>query len=185
MKLKQGCVYFVKHKGLTPIKIGYSSNPNPSQRIESYKTCSPYGVDLLGFISVVDAKTLETNLHKKYKKNRINREWFNITVDNVREELLIHGEDELIDYLTKYTNRKIQIEPSITLNEKEILFFDNLILNKNYFSYDLINLFEKETLEKISAKKLMSQLKIYCKIRGFNIQQGKCYYTKRRFFQLN
>ena len=49
MKTK-GCVYFFKHKGVSPIKIGYTNNVSPINRFENFKTYSPYGSEIGGFI---------------------------------------------------------------------------------------------------------------------------------------
>ena len=70
METKKGCVYFFKHIGLTPIKIGYSENESPFNRFTQFKTYAPYGSEILGFIIISDAKELETLLHKKYASKR-------------------------------------------------------------------------------------------------------------------
>ena len=87
METKKGCVYFFKHIGLTPIKIGYSENESPFNRFTQFKTYAPYGSEILGFIIISDAKELETLLHKKYASKRLNGEWFELTEDEVKYEI--------------------------------------------------------------------------------------------------
>ena len=83
----KGCVYFVKHKFMSPIKIGYSNCETPNNRVAGMKTMSPYGLEFLGFISSDNAKLLETNLHLKFKRNRLNGEWFDISEEDVKQIL--------------------------------------------------------------------------------------------------
>ena len=87
MEIKRGCVYFFRHVGLTPIKIGYSTNESPINRFNQFKTYAPYGSELLGFIIISDAKELETLLHRKYASKRLNGEWFDLTEDEVNKEI--------------------------------------------------------------------------------------------------
>jgi len=82
-----GCVYFFRHIGLTPIKIGYSTSASPLDRFESFKTYAPYGAEILGFIPTTEAKRLEEILHKRYQNKRLNGEWFDITVEDVEKEI--------------------------------------------------------------------------------------------------
>ena len=83
----KGSVYFIKHTGLSPVKIGYSSAENPIARLYSMTTYAPYGVELLGFIQTLNAKQLERKLHKKYKNKRLNGEWFELTNEDIAIEL--------------------------------------------------------------------------------------------------
>lgn len=85
------CVYFIRYKGLLPIKIGYSSDIN--KRIMSYKTTSPYDVEVLGIIESETAIKLEKYLHHKYINKKIKGEWFNITDKDVEQELLLNNID--------------------------------------------------------------------------------------------
>ena len=54
-----GCVYFVKHKGLDPIKIGMSTYNNPFHRVVDMEVASPFGIELLGFIKTDNPLKLE------------------------------------------------------------------------------------------------------------------------------
>jgi Meiotically up-regulated gene 113 len=84
---KKGCVYFFRHIGLTPVKIGFSTNESPIGRFNSFKTYAPYGSEILGFILTDEAKEIETKLHLKYSNKRLLGEWFEITEDEVKVEV--------------------------------------------------------------------------------------------------
>jgi hypothetical protein len=85
--IQKGCVYFFRHIGLTPIKIGYSSNASPASRFEQFSTFAPYGSELIGFIMTSDYVNLEKSLHKKYANKRLIGEWFDITDDECKKEI--------------------------------------------------------------------------------------------------
>ena len=87
MENKKGCVYFFRHIGLTPVKIGYSENQSPINRFNQFKTYAPYGSEILGFIMIQDAKELETALHAKYASKRLDGEWFELTEEEVNREI--------------------------------------------------------------------------------------------------
>ena len=87
MEIKRGCVYFFKHIGLSPVKIGYSENESPINRFNDFKTYAPYGSEILGFIIISDAREVEQLLHKKYSNKRLSGEWFDLTIDEVNSEL--------------------------------------------------------------------------------------------------
>jgi len=76
---QKGCVYFFRHIGLTPVKIGYSTHESPIKRFEQFKTYAPYGSELIGFIRTYDAKKLETILHERFSAHRLGGEWFEIS----------------------------------------------------------------------------------------------------------
>jgi DNA-binding CsgD family transcriptional regulator len=78
-KLEKGCVYFFRHIGLTPVKIGYSTHESPISRFEQFKTYAPYGSEIIGFIQSFDAKSLETTLHERFSQYRLSGEWFEIS----------------------------------------------------------------------------------------------------------
>lgn len=87
MTENKGCVYFFRHIGLSPIKIGYSTHESPLDRFNQFKTYAPYGSEIIGFIQTNESKEIESFLHKKYISKRINGEWFEITVDEVQKEI--------------------------------------------------------------------------------------------------
>ena len=84
-------VYFVKHKGLDPIKIGWTSDIKG--RLASFNCASPFGIILLGTISQPNAHLIEKQLHEKYASKRVRGEWFDISKEDVKAELYIHDEE--------------------------------------------------------------------------------------------
>lgn len=94
---EKGCVYFFRHIGLTPIKIGFSTNPSPLSRFNQFKTYAPFGSELVGFIPTSDARGLELKLHSKYADKRISGEWFEITDEDVNFEINYHSSLEDIN----------------------------------------------------------------------------------------
>lgn len=87
MEIERGCVYFFRHIGLTPVKIGYSSNESPISRFNQFRTYAPYGSEILGFVILTNAKEIETALHLKYANKRLFGEWFEITIEEVQKEV--------------------------------------------------------------------------------------------------
>jgi DNA-binding XRE family transcriptional regulator len=95
MEIKEkGCVYFFRHIGLSPIKIGYSTNNSPIVRFNQFKTYAPYGSEILGFIQTDEAKEIETKLHIKYSQKRLSGEWFEITEKDVNDEINFYSNIE-------------------------------------------------------------------------------------------
>ena len=84
-------VYFVKHRRQDPIKIGYSSNLK--QRLSDLKISSPYGIDLIGTIKSPEAKNLESRIHKRLESHRLSGEWFDISIQDVKDIVCEFDED--------------------------------------------------------------------------------------------
>jgi len=54
------------------------------------ETASPYGIEILGFITTTKAEGLESRLHKKYANYRLQGEWFDIPEAEVKSVLREH-----------------------------------------------------------------------------------------------
>ena len=91
---ERGCVYFFRHIGLSPVKIGYSTNENPISRFDSFKTYAPYGAEILGFIMIENAKDLELILHERFSASRLKGEWFEISKEDVEKVVLFYSNIE-------------------------------------------------------------------------------------------
>lgn len=142
MEIKKGCVYFFRHIGLSPIKIGYTDSESPIHRFNSFKTYAPYGSEILGFIIISNAKELETNLHKKYANKRLQGEWFELTEDEVKYEIDFYSnisdiEDRnnfQIAWAKEIENRKNKINDEIKISNfkpKKEIFYNMYKKNKN------------------------------------------------------
>jgi len=73
-----GCVYFFRHIGLTPVKIGFTDENSPINRFNQFRTYAPYGSELLGFIITTAPAKIESELHKRFSGKRLKGEWFDI-----------------------------------------------------------------------------------------------------------
>ena len=78
-----GHVYFIKHKNFPPVKIGHTKNEDVMNRVNSFNTSSPFGVEFLGSIKSYDPESIERQIHSELKDLRLNGEWFDIDVDYV------------------------------------------------------------------------------------------------------
>lgn len=96
-----GYVYFLKHNGLSPIKIGMTNSINLNKRIKNYNTAAPYGIDLIGFIKTPKPSIVERTIHEELNEFKLNGEWYDINKNKARE------------IISKY---KINFNP-ITLND--------------------------------------------------------------------
>jgi len=112
---EKGCVYFFRHIGLTPVKIGFSTSESPLNRFTQFKTYAPYGSEILGFIQTEDAKKIESILHLKYSNKRISGEWFEISEQDVTYEVNFYSNIEDIKERNEF-----QIEWAKRINEKKI-----------------------------------------------------------------
>ncbi|RJQ24654.1 GIY-YIG nuclease family protein [Candidatus Parcubacteria bacterium] len=76
------------------IKIGVSKDINA--RVLQLQTGSPSELKLMGWIESANDRDLEATLHKKYSHKHSHREWFNLSVSDVFEELCEHSTDAYI-----------------------------------------------------------------------------------------
>lgn len=143
----KGCVYFFRHVGLSPVKIGYSTNESPLARFNQFKTYAPYGSEILGFIQTSDSKTIETKLHLKYASKRLFGEWFDITEDEVKKEVDVYSNLEDIKERNEFqmkwaeeiNKKKFKLATlKMSLEDKKQIFLDRLkedpSLNKTHFA---------------------------------------------------
>ena len=139
MELEQekGCVYFFKHSGLNPIKIGYSSNKSPLKRFNQFKTYAPYGAEIIGFILSSNSKELETKLHKKFSQYRLDGEWFDITVEMVEKEIELQSSIEDLKLKTEFQlqwakklNENKQIETDVKEAKNQSIITINSLKNR-------------------------------------------------------
>tara|TARA_Y100001937_G_scaffold87059_1_gene117754 strand:- start:17454 stop:18026 length:573 start_codon:yes stop_codon:yes gene_type:complete len=110
-----GCIYFVKHKGLDPIKIGMSNYNNPFHRIGDMETASPFGIELLGFIKTNDPHRLEKKYHDKFRSLHIKGEWFSVPVEKIHSILDYHNDNKLVQQIAQIIE-ELDISPRDALN---------------------------------------------------------------------
>jgi hypothetical protein len=149
--IEKGCVYFFKHIGLTPIKIGYTTNESPLDRFNQFKTFAPYGSEIVGFIQTDSAKELETFLHKKYCNKRISGEWFEITIEEALYEIDFYSKIEDVKERNEF-----QIAWATTLKNKRIKILNEITLSGSISTKDkffsILKIEDKINLTHISEK---------------------------------
>lgn len=182
-------VYFLKHIGLSPVKIGYSSSPDPSKRIESFKTASPYGIEILGFIVCDDGKALESRLHNKWKERRCNGEWFELSEEEVEREVSLNSDSRLIEKKNQFMLDQMKLdkeepEPIDGLKsiscEQFVEWWECFkpVSHHKYSKKDLFDNFilEQSHVDWVSQRKFTAWLITAAKLRGLNVSEGKSYY---------
>lgn len=186
---KKGCVYFFRHIGLSPIKIGYSENESPYKRFEQFKTYAPFGAELIGFIRTNEAKKLETDLHKKYSRDRIKGEWFEITKDEAEKCINFYSNIADIEEMNLF-----QIEWSKRIYDKEMIVENTNHIEKLFFEFYSLEQrenFEKTistqteiseflNIEKSLVKKILNTLMIYQRVYRIkdSVKRGVLLYKK-------
>jgi len=158
---EKGCVYFFKHIGLDPIKIGYSSNSSPVNRFQQFKTYAPFGAELIGFIKSGDAKKLETHLHKIHESKRLEGEWFNISKNEANSLILLHSNIEDVrdknDFQIAWAKESFLDETTdIDLFALEI---ENLPTSEKV--YKICNKFKDSTIKDLAAALKISRQTFY------------------------
>lgn len=120
--MSKGCVYFFRHIGLSPVKIGFTSSESPINRFDSFRTYAPYGSEILGFIQTENPSELEFRLHNKFSAKRLLGEWFDITQEEVQEVIKFYTPIEQINEMNEfYKNWAKYIEDK--KNKTEALVF--------------------------------------------------------------
>lgn len=141
---EKGCVYFFRHIGLTPIKIGYSECNSPINRFEQLKTYAPYGCEILGFIELYNAREIERILHQKFSSKRLQGEWFELTEEDVQIQIKLYSrKDDLeskrkfeIDWALNVRRNNFDVKKTPKENFKEI-YLKNPNIKKAKLSRDL------------------------------------------------
>ena len=114
---ERGCVYFFRHIGLSPVKIGFSSNESPLKRFEQFKTYAPYGAEILGFIMTKESKELENTLHVKFSSNRLKGEWFEISKEDIDKVVSFYSNIEDVKEKNQF-----EIEWTKKIANKSLIF---------------------------------------------------------------
>lgn len=131
--INKGCVYFFRHIGLTPIKIGFSENESPINRFEQFKTYAPFGAELIGFIRTNKAKELESELHKKYARDRIKGEWFEITKEEACKSISFYSNINDIEEMNYF---QIAWAKSFVYDKNEISNEQSMLKFFTFFSFE-------------------------------------------------
>jgi len=170
-----GCVYFVKHNGLDPIKIGMSNYNNPFHRIGVMETASPFGMELLGFIKTDNPLKLEKKYHSKFRSSCIKGEWFSIPVEQIYSILEHHNGKNAISQIATFIE-ELEISPreALKLITKRRIVSENAKCMNVDFQGDFMNIYstlvettnsswvhKKELLDQYSKKAKISRAQAY------------------------
>lgn len=179
MVKKEGCVYFFRHVGLSPVKIGYSENESPISRFQSFKMYAPYGAEMLGFINCENPHKMEMELHKKYSCRRINGEWFEITEDEVSEIIKTKTtkvqSEERNSFWEEFAKRKGEVSISaLTLGEKFVNFMDSKIVESIKINRtELKDEYLKFSNSNITPQKFNKKVRLYAAKKNIKLHESK------------
>lgn len=171
-------VYFFREIGRPYVKIGMSKN-EITERFTAFKTYAPLGAYIVGYIKTENSVLLEKQLHEKFKNKRLKGEFFNITDDEVFNEInkydksfgeLVYMINSLInDYginkndLHKTIQEKFnKLEESKIIVEKEILEVIELNKGKHITNTDFLLLLKDKGL-------IMSHQSLGLKLKSINL----------------
>lgn len=95
-----GYIYFIRGRAepFWRIKIGRARHIE--SRLRQHKVSNPYGLVILGISHVRYASQAEARIHFKFRKNRIEREWFYLT-PRLFLYILMVRDGELTDQLRR------------------------------------------------------------------------------------
>lgn len=71
------------------VKIGLSKDVHA--RIRQLQTGSPYKLALMGWVIGSDDRPLEAELHERFADRHLHGEWFQLTPEDVLDEIRSHG----------------------------------------------------------------------------------------------
>lgn len=159
-----GYVYFIKNNSSVDIKIGVSYNIN--DRMKSYRTAFSGEIFLIGYIYCENYKELEKEIHNLYKDKRISGEWFNVSVNDVR--------DVLIKYNGKFINSEFSKKSFI-----DKYYYSNFNNTKYSMDFSILKIGERIThrelykyCDNVSVTILIKELKSYCLNKNITILRG-------------
>lgn len=154
LEVTKGCVYFFKHVGLSPIKIGYTTHLSPIGRFEQFKTYAPYGAELIGFIRTFEAKILETKLHERFANRRLNGEWFDISIDEANNTIKFYSGIEDVQEMNNFQVAWARsLEPKLILDK---IYSDIADVFNNKYSLSPIEKSTKVIVQKKEICELLS-----------------------------
>lgn len=159
-----GYVYFIKNNKSIDVKIGISNNIN--DRVKSYRTAFSGEVLLIGYIYCENYKKLEKDIHKLFDNKRISGEWFNLSLNEIKELL--------IKYNGTFINSEFTKKSFI---DKE--YFSNFNNKKYIMDFSVLKIGERINYRELykycdntSITLLIKELKIYCSNNNLTLLKG-------------
>lgn len=93
-------------------KIGYTRT-DVNKRIKQLKTGNPYEFKIMGVFESKWGSKIEAVLHRKYKRNRIDGEWFRLDISDVEnfnnDCRKVHDGLEVVSNTLYFKNRKSKV----------------------------------------------------------------------------
>lgn len=175
---KKGCVYFFRHIGLTPVKIGFSTSESPIDRFDQFKTYAPYGSELIGFIRTSEPNKLESILHERFSQYRLSGEWFEITQEQCNSVISFYSNIEDIKEMNEFQISWAKKLKTNLIDEMPVSSKLFSIIDIWFESYDIGSemsnfKFEKEinsiSESKYNIKVIKKELKKYCDLKKMEI----------------
>lgn len=108
-KKESGIVYFFRHKGLSPVKVGFSSKSDYRGRFNKFNMYSPYGAEVLAIIASDNPAELEKRIHNEIKSFQVRGEFFDITIEKINELVNRFSTNEQLE-LMKRIAKSISME---------------------------------------------------------------------------
>jgi len=169
-----GFVYFFRHKNTTPVKIGMTENESIECRFTSFKTSSPYGGEILGYIHAKNPREIESKAHKKFNAFRVNGEFFEINQEMIDNFISKHN---LCD--NKYEFLKTQLD-SFLLDESVPGYEKDILISRISDSIKIARgIFENVTIE--DCPEFIKRILIIYKPRGTD----PVYLTNKEILELD
>lgn len=103
-KIHKEFVYLVSCEGFSYYKIGFSRDV--VKRIGTLDCCCPFNLILVFWVQVKDGLFAENSLKKMYAHRKLKGEWFDLTIEEVRNIVGILKQD-CIDYMKGFTSEYI------------------------------------------------------------------------------
>jgi hypothetical protein len=91
--MKKDFVYFFKHNNINAIKIGKASGESVLDRFNSFRTYAPFGAEIVGFFETDNGHRDERELHQLFKSHRLQGEFFDISIDMVKNIIFEKNKD--------------------------------------------------------------------------------------------
>ena len=129
------------------VKIGMSKDSKPFKRFDQFRTYSPFGSELVGFITTKDHNKLEKEIHSKFKDFRLSGEWFNLS------------DSQIDDILNK----------RFEFNVFKWIKLNGLIMNRKVYNSDVCHLINENS----DNRTIIKQISLYCKTNNYNFQRGR------------
>ena len=141
LKESIGFVYLINVLDTDIYKIGYSRHS--SKRIDSIKTASPLELKVIKIFKCFKAYSVEQELHKLFKDKKKNREWFQLTANDIStlnifiEEFLIESSHDFRDDVQEQKDYpdwvdQYEIQKQELLEDYEDLREKYVLENKRY-----------------------------------------------------